>query len=778
MPTSLAQFAIALDALRAAAVTRILRAVRMLFIAGIGLLAVGSAIALPPVAPSAAIRFTLAGSVDVPASLSELALGEQVQAIGLEIRQPGALRPQDPVEIVFGAGRQQALSVQRVTELGNGDRVVAARGAIDGVDVRLVLTFNEDSAHGHIESGDSVYRLVAADSEDGFRGWFYTPKGLPGQHLQNDYILIPRAESAAPVAHLGLRSLAALKLGHTVGDARADDADGSEAAARLDGVALEHDFVGRSLIRGETGVARVRIHNRSSAALRDVTLEIFFLAEEAQVALPDSDCAHAPSTAMQQVIRCGVAQLPAGATKEFLFDVRAQLGTPSTIQSSALLNGELRADASLRVVSDVRADSDLDGVSDFNERLMGTDAQDPASVDYAATTIDIVALYSPAAREKFPTGVETRINQLVAVANQVFADSGVGVTLRVVHHAPVQRDDRLDLDSTLDDLLQRRAPGFNTVDALRSSFGGDIALFFRPLEYAASRCGLAPVGGYRAAGDFSDEAERRNAVAVVAIDCPLDIVVAHEVGHLMGLTHSLREDGEGGTFEFATGHGVDRQFATVMALPSAFATEARVPKFSSPALRCGDSRCGIEEGEIGAADAVTALNAVRHQIGRFSDSVLAPLPVSSIDTLSGQRSEASIAIGASSDDRRSLSARVTALDLVSVIAEVRVDPRHIGRAGGMHVLLALGGSDSVYQLSSQGELTPWDGSVEGLTPFGGRLSLRSFEQLTIMHRLRLGDLLAGERLAVLVAYQVAGQGTAAVEEIVFPREPFWLTIEP
>ena len=76
----------------------------------------------------------------------------------------------------------------------------------------------------------------------------------------------------------------------------------------------------------------------------------------------------------------------------------------------------------------------------------------------------------------------------------------------------------------------------------------------------------------------------------------------------MGLTHSLREDGEGGTFDFATGYGVENQFATIMALPAAFGAATQAGVFSSPSLACGDSRCGIAEGEAGASDAVSALN--------------------------------------------------------------------------------------------------------------------------------------------------------------------------
>jgi hypothetical protein len=335
--------------------------------------------------------------------------------------------------------------------------------------------------------------------------------------------------------------------------------------------------------------------------------------------------------------------------------------------------------------------------------------------------------------------------------------------------------------TTLDDLLARRGDAFNNIEILRSEYGGDIVLHFRPLEYAASRCGLAPVGGYGAEGDFSDPSERRYAAAVLAIDCPLDIVVAHEVGHLMGLTHSLREDGEGGTFDFATGYGIENQFATIMALPAAFRTATQAGVFSSPSLACGDSRCGIAEGEAGASDAVSALNIVRHQIGRYSDSILGRLPARALKTLSGKPTKASIAIGASRDGLRSLSNTVSMDDLVSLQAEVIVDPKHIAMRGSVHVLLALESSNDIYQLSSQGKVHLWDGTLEGLEAFGGSAPLNAIEQLTIMNRLRLGSAFAGERLAVFVAYQVTSIDSESEEsdrEIIYPQAPYWLSVEP
>ncbi len=159
---------------------------------------------------------------------------------------------------------------------------------------------------------------------------------------------------------------------------------------------------------------------------------------------------------------------------------------------------------------------------------------------------------------------------------------------------------------------------------------------------------------------------------------------------------------------------------------------------------------------------------------------MARLPTRAVKTLSGKATKASIAIGASRDGLRSVSDTVSADDLISLQAEVLVDPEHIASQGSVHVLLALEGDDAIYQLDSQGKVLRWDGTLDGLVAFGGRAPLNAVEQLTIINRLRMGNAFAGERLAVFVAYQVKTierESGFEETEIVYPQAPYWLSIE-
>ena len=288
---------------------------------------------------------------------------------------------------------------------------------------------------------------------------------------------------------------------------------------------------------------------------------------------------------------------------------------------------------------------------------------------------------------------------------------------------------------------------------------------------SADRCGLANLGGFRTQGDMLSSDEKRYAYSLVAIDCPVSSVVAHELGHNMGLTHSHREDGFGGTFDYATGYGVEGRFSTVMAYPGAFNTTVRLPRFSNPLLDCLGMPCGIPaENSAQAADAVRALNVTRHQIAQYFPTRVPYLPNRPLATLSGGSTDAKIALAASVDKGLSYVSTVRPGDKIDVNLGLFVDSRHIGLQGEVFVIATLYGNHYI-QLDEQGRISDWDGSFAGLQPYRAGRTLAPVEYLQIVNAASLGEEYLNRRLQIFIAYSVTSSG-----DVIYTAEPLSLDI--
>ncbi|MDE1462231.1 zinc-dependent metalloprotease [Spartinivicinus poritis] len=237
------------------------------------------------------------------------------------------------------------------------------------------------------------------------------------------------------------------------------------------------------------------------------------------------------------------------------------------------------------------------------------------------TEIDVLVLYTPGAASLYGGNPTARIDHLMAVTNQVYQDSGLNLKLRAVHTHQVNYSDTGNAGTALRALTNKSDPAFSQVDQLREKYGADMVMLYRPYHTSHASCGVAWVGGYKSNGNLSNSYYKNYMYSHVAISTCGEYVTSHELGHNMGLLHSRKQDGSGGTYPYALGHGEQGKFVTIMAYQSAYNVnywKGKVYKFSSPNIQCQDSPCGVDRHDTyWGADAAYALGVTTPQIAKY-----------------------------------------------------------------------------------------------------------------------------------------------------------------
>ncbi len=219
----------------------------------------------------------------------------------------------------------------------------------------------------------------------------------------------------------------------------------------------------------------------------------------------------------------------------------------------------------------------------------------PTPIPSSLASIDVLVLYDSNVTSSY-SNVNTRINHLFAVTNNIYSDSQVNIKVNVKKV--------LFFDAQKYPALEEIASS-SSVQALREEHKADTVLLYQ--VNPGGEVGLC--GTAYGASSYAEEGHFRDAMfAQVGINCPTD-TTAHELGHNMGLLHSHKQNGSSAVpFSYGLGHGIEGQFATIMAYTHNFSTNNQVAKFSSPEYECVPGfPCGIAIGQSGEAHATKVL---------------------------------------------------------------------------------------------------------------------------------------------------------------------------
>ena len=237
-------------------------------------------------------------------------------------------------------------------------------------------------------------------------------------------------------------------------------------------------------------------------------------------------------------------------------------------------------------------DSDGDGVGDVNESLAGTDPENADSTP-GEQEIDLLALHLADLREHYDGDHLARISHLATVTNRIYRANGAGIRFRIV--GAVERG-------------AHRSRG----EELQPLYGADLNVAFE--ADSESYCGFAPLNGLRENGFLEDIG---TVIPTVVTGCR-DTIMAHELGHALGLDHPFAQSVSGGTYPWSRGHyvgDVDLWRGTLMSYGHTFKEV-----IANPSADCGGEPCGKARGSRDSADALASLRITRFQVARWEES--------------------------------------------------------------------------------------------------------------------------------------------------------------
>ncbi|MGJ0516468.1 MAG: M12 family metallo-peptidase [Methylomicrobium sp.] len=262
-----------------------------------------------------------------------------------------------------------------------------------------------------------------------------------------------------------------------------------------------------------------------------------------------------------------------------------------------------------------------------------------AAASSTGTVIDLLVAYTPKAKTTAggQAGIESKITNAVAMANQAYINSQIDMQLNLVAMVETDYVETGNMLTTLTDLKGTSDGKMDDIHNLRDQYGADqVSLVSADSNY----CGY----GYIMTSGWRTTAYAPYAFSVVHDDsvyaCLTGNTLAHELGHNQGNQHNIEDSSASGSFDYSYGYRLCQTggFRTIMSYSCSGGT--RISYFSNPDVMLTS---GIATGASNANNALSMTNN-KDIVAAFRSAVVTRVPDKPSDLTAAASSSSQIAL--------------------------------------------------------------------------------------------------------------------------------------